>query len=88
MSCLLNHQIYKGALILSHGSESLWEDRIGYWNKRSLERWNIEKSQRGPDLPVPANIVNVPFWRAWDADVKEWAAWKNSHESNYNILNT
>ncbi len=70
-----------------HGSEGAWEGRIDYWNRRSPERWNIKKRQRGPDVPIPADIIDVPYWREWGVDVRDWAKRKKYPLSKYNLLN-
>lgn len=77
---------YNGALMLSCGSEGVWEGRICYWNRRSPKSWNINKRQRGPDVPIPADIVGVQLWRAWDADVGDWAIWKHSLLAKHDLL--
>lgn len=74
-----------GALIPPLGSEGAWESRVSYWNRRSPRSWQIRKSQRGPDVPIPADIIDLPYWREWDIDIGLLARWKKSQLSQYNM---
>lgn len=74
-----------GALIPLLGSEGAWESRVSYWNRRSPRSWQIRKSQRGPDVPIPADIIDLPYWRDWDIDIGLLARWKKSQLSQYNM---
>ena len=50
-------------------SEGKWRNRQRHWNKRE---WRIQRRDRGPHLPIPAEIVHLPLWRKDGSDVGDW----------------
>ena len=50
-------------------SEGKWRNRQRHWNKKE---WRIQRRDRGPHLPIPAEIVPLPLWRKDGSDVGDW----------------
>ena len=46
-----------------------WRNRQRYWNKKE---WKILRKDRGPQLPVPESIRDLPLWRKDGQDVGNW----------------
>ncbi|KAL2049023.1 hypothetical protein ABVK25_010694 [Lepraria finkii] len=59
-----------------------WESRRRHWNTLSPTKWDIKNDQRGnPDLPIPADIVDLPLWQKGDKDVGNWRSFQLHNEN-------